>query len=828
MGSDQSAGDIAFDAAGNAFVSTLSGALYRVSANLSTVQSIGNLPNGDFLGLTFAPQTTFLGFRTGGEVYQINPANAAATLVSTLNHPNLSGILGAATLSVPLTTTAGSGIGIRVENNAGPTLMNNIVANFETGIEVDASSEPNTVIASTLYHNNATHSNVGLGTNFPVVVDPADPVFVNVATSNFNLVPGVAAIDSSIDSIQERPPLRNVKASIGIPPSNVLAPERDSLGQLRRDDPSFQPPFGAGQVVFKDRGALDRVDFTGPSATLISPQDNDAAGFDQNPADFDVRTSGQVVSEFVIKLLDGREPIDPDEGTGIDESTIAAGAVMIEYFLPSDVTFSTPEVLQLGADYKFRYNPVDKTIILTDVGGLFPPGFYRILLDNTPINTMDPDDDGVDAIRDLSGNPLKPNRSANSTLFEAGQTGFFIEIPDNLDFGDAPDSYRTVIQPGVDPSLDGPRHTLRQNFFLGTTVDAELDGQPTDAADGDGADEDGVRIRGQLLQGQIINVGATIALEVFASASGFLNAWIDFNRNGVFDEEIDLDGDGVIDGSEHVADGLLLNSAANTVTISVPEVPLDLEDVLLGPTYARFRFSSAEDLLPTGPAVDGEVEDYLVELQRSDSLWQNPSNNLDVNADGILSVLDALLIVSDLRNNTAQGGGSTHVLYPTPQQAAAHSPPQVFVLPRAIPFVDVDGNELVNINDILVIINGIRTQLTGSGEAESESLAGEGEAPLSESAAQTAADSPAPQLSPAAVIVAPRPTDTARREEENRSSLRSEHLGNELLLANSNFRTFEFEAALADIAGDVSGAWSDDEDQNELEDYFPYSDLIRG
>jgi len=38
-------------------------------------------------------------------------------------------------------------IGIRVENNAGPTLLNNIVAGLQTGISVDASSRSNTVIA---------------------------------------------------------------------------------------------------------------------------------------------------------------------------------------------------------------------------------------------------------------------------------------------------------------------------------------------------------------------------------------------------------------------------------------------------------------------------------------------------------------------------------------------------------------------------------------------------------------------------------------------------------------------------------------------------------
>src|SRR5690606_8208632 len=140
----------------------------------------------------------------------------------------------------------------------------------------------------------------------------------------------------------------------------------------------------------------------------------------------------------------------------------------------------------------------------------------------------------------------------------------------------------------------------------------ELDGVPSIAADGDGADEDGVRIRGGLLAGATMNVGATVALEVFASAPGRLDAWIDFNRNGVFEP------------SEKIADNLPLNSAANTINVTVPEVPIGLEDTLLGPTYARFRFSSVGGLGPTGPAIDGEVEDYQIILQRSDSLWQNP------------------------------------------------------------------------------------------------------------------------------------------------------------------------------------------------------------
>src|SRR5690606_4975763 len=215
-------------------------------------------------------------------------------------------------------------------------------------------------------------------------------------------------------------------------------------------------------------------------------------------------------------------PIDPFAGTGIDDSTVTADKVRVEFFDPDDVNLTSPTLLQLGVDYIFAYNPLNDTISISDVGGLYPPGFYRITLDNSPTNPTNPNDDGIDAIYDIAGNPLQPNRPT-------GETVFVVEIPEDLDFGDAPESYGTSID------SDGPRHTIRPNFFLGTQVDAELDGVPSIAADGDGADEDGVRIRGGLLAGATMNVGATVALEVFASAPGRLDAWIDFNRNGVFE-----------------------------------------------------------------------------------------------------------------------------------------------------------------------------------------------------------------------------------------------------------------------------------------------------
>ena len=75
-------------------------------------------------------------------------------------------------------------------------------------------------------------------------------------------------IDNAIDSLVEREAFANLKLSVGIPVSNILAPIRDNSGQLRADDPDVSNTGGIGQNVFKDRGALDRADFVGPIANL--------------------------------------------------------------------------------------------------------------------------------------------------------------------------------------------------------------------------------------------------------------------------------------------------------------------------------------------------------------------------------------------------------------------------------------------------------------------------------------------------------------------------------------------------------------------------------
>ncbi len=164
-----------------------------------------------------------------------------------------------------------------------------------------------------------------------------------------------------------------------------------------------------------------------------------------------------------------------------------------------------------------------------------------------------------------------------------------------LDFGDAPDPYPTLL------AQDGARHRIPTTpvYWLGPLApDAEPDGQPTPNADGDDLnnlpDEDGVAVILPLIRGSFGQ------FDILASASGVLQAWIDF----------DADGDWSTPGDQ-IATDMPLSTGLNSLAVPVPST------AALGPTYARFRFGSELGILPTGLAIDGEVEDHLLIIYQS-------------------------------------------------------------------------------------------------------------------------------------------------------------------------------------------------------------------
>ena len=178
---------------------------------------------------------------------------------------------------------------------------------------------------------------------------------------------------------------------------------------------------------------------------------------------------------------------------------------------------------------------------------------------------------------------------------EGGQTG-----ADTADYGDAPSEL------GYPTSFldNGARHFLPANSpILGACVDHEMDAAsdiPALADDMNGScpdDDDGVLSMSDLRPQQITDLRVST---VGSNVGGYLQAWMDFNRDGDFSDP----GEQIVTNVQ-----LIANSVVQPALLF--ETPAG---TLPGPTYLRLRFSSVQNLGPAGPAPDGEVEDYRVDI----------------------------------------------------------------------------------------------------------------------------------------------------------------------------------------------------------------------
>ena len=183
-----------------------------------------------------------------------------------------------------------------------------------------------------------------------------------------------------------------------------------------------------------------------------------------------------------------------------------------------------------------------------------------------------------------SAGGLGPNGPADDGEVEDYLFPVFANAP-SLDFGDAPSSlgYATTL------ANDGPRHAVTTGPQLGSTNDAEPDGQPNETSTGDGRDDDGVIFRAPLVVGQTVDIGVV-------SGGGMLDYFFDFDADGVFGNQSSEVFSAVLAGGEE------------TVSVTVPT------GATIGTSHARFRISSTGDLDSTGFAGDGEVEDYQIEV----------------------------------------------------------------------------------------------------------------------------------------------------------------------------------------------------------------------
>ncbi len=153
-----------------------------------------------------------------------------------------------------------------------------------------------------------------------------------------------------------------------------------------------------------------------------------------------------------------------------------------------------------------------------------------------------------------------------------------------LDFGDAPSSYKTTI------ANNGARHYMSASIKLGQLISGESDGQPGQSADLDAGD-DGVAFQSDL------SVGQSVDIQITASTLGTINAWLDLNGDGDWDDD-----------QEQVLLDEPVVTGDTSVSFFIPE------SAVPGHSFMRFRFNTAGGLGAYGLAADGEVEDYAVTI----------------------------------------------------------------------------------------------------------------------------------------------------------------------------------------------------------------------
>ncbi|HEY4309260.1 MAG TPA: NF038122 family metalloprotease [Pirellulales bacterium] len=481
----------------------------------------------------------------------------------------------------------GNGVGIAVSRNASPTLLNNILANLAVGVIVDSSST-STVLGANLYQGN-TQNTVGTGLgSFPATPATNAPLFVNAANHNFNLLEknssGLTnlAIDSSLQTLADRTAMTTIDSPLGIGVINgvvvglpIIAPATDETGKLRIADPNVQSSGGTGSNVFIDRGALDRSDFTGPTAALFNPSDNGST--DQDPTLNTVLYGSGALLNFQIQLSDGT-------GSGIDPSTVSAASFAVYEDVPAGQNPANfpQDLLTLGTQYAFTYDPTNNVARFTPTTGTWASGHtYTIVAANS----------GANAIKDLSANPLQPDSNSGNTV---GLSIYTVAIQ-SMNFGTAPAPYPTTLaQNGARSIISG------DGLFFGTSENTAADGQPNTNA-GNALSGNGV-VFSTLVPGTVGSVAVTAS-----KSGGTLNAWIDWKGDGSWADS----GDQFTFYNNPSLTGTpvtTLTAGTSTLYFSVPVTGVTT-------TYARFRISTQGGLSYTGLAQDGEVEDYKVAIQ---------------------------------------------------------------------------------------------------------------------------------------------------------------------------------------------------------------------
>ena len=172
------------------------------------------------------------------------------------------------------------------------------------------------------------------------------------------------------------------------------------------------------------------------------------------------------------------------------------------------------------------------------------------------------------------------------------------------DFGDAPDSYKTLLK--NNPANNGPSHGIISQLKLGATEASDDDGHPGAGNAQHDTDDDGISSSATISRSSNTTYSLTTSFTNNTESNAHFAAWLDWNNNGVFNV-----GEGV---TATKAAAITTGSVTFTWTnFTMTNIPVDLK------TFARIRVST-EDITTSdvgGAFIDGEVEDYQLTIEGS-------------------------------------------------------------------------------------------------------------------------------------------------------------------------------------------------------------------
>jgi hypothetical protein len=456
-------------------------------------------------------------------------------------------------------------------------------------------------------------------------------VLQGIQYNNSSDTPSVAARQITVVASDGTPSISRT-ATVAVNPVNDLPVGANKTVTMLEDG---SRTFSTADFVFSD---LDGDSFAGIEiVSLETAGDLEAGGVDvvlgQAVADVaslvfkpDANAYGSPYAAFSFKVKDSTGALSANSY----QMTIQVSPMPDT---PSVTTATTTEGSQTSAGLVVSVNPVDGTEVTHFViSGITHGTLYQH--DGT---TVVNNGNAITVAAGASGLRFSPTPGLYSpdsvfsfnvsAALDASGTGASspttasITVNPRLDFGDAPD-------PGY-PSLlanNGARHVVLStgaSLYLGATVDTEADAAPNAGATGDDIagsdDEDGVVLPAYLPNNQ------SISLSVTASAPGLLSAWIDYNRDGDWNDA----------GEQIFADQPVV-AGVNSLSINTPATFTG------GASMARFRLSTQSGLAPTGIASDGEVEDYAVTLNSTplavaDTIGRYPTQSAKVQVGTLLS-----------------------------------------------------------------------------------------------------------------------------------------------------------------------------------------------